>query len=123
MGAFFCDEGRTPCRCHGFPCDSVILRGKPNHVNFWEDLLNASGGFHTTYARHLHIHHDDLRNEIECHLDRGVPIGSFPYDFESRELAEQFAKGFPKGWKIICHDNSNRCYWAGSASSTDPIQS
>ena len=20
MGAFFCDEGRTPCRCHGFPC-------------------------------------------------------------------------------------------------------
>src|SRR5688572_13273226 len=28
IGTFFCDEGRTPCRCHGFPCDSVILRGK-----------------------------------------------------------------------------------------------
>jgi hypothetical protein len=44
---------------------------------------------------------DDLRNEIECYLDSGVPIGSFPYDFESRELAEQFAKGLPKGGKSL----------------------
>ena len=108
MGAFFCDEGRTPCRCHGFPCDSVILRRKPDYVNFWEDFLNASGCFNPTKVRHLHIHHDDLGNEMQGHLDRGVPIGSLPYDFESRELAEQFTKGLPNGWKIICHHNSNR---------------
>ena len=98
----------------------VILQGKPNHVNFWEDSLNASGGFHTIYARHLHVHHDDLRNEMKCHLDSGVPIGNFPYDFEGLELAEIFAKGLPEGWKIICHDNSNRCYWAGSRHKYQP---
>ena len=82
-------------------------------MNLGEDLFNASGCFYPTEVRHLHIHHDDLRNEIECYLDGGVPIGSFPYDFESRELAEQCAKGFPKGGKIICHDNSKRVHWAG----------
>ena len=51
---------------------------------------------------------------MKCHLDSGGPIGNFPYDFEGLELAEIFAKGRPEGWKIICHDNSNRCYWAGS---------
>src|SRR5688572_28344423 len=68
MGAFFYDEGRTPCSGHGFPCDSVILGGKPNHVNFREDLFNASGCFNPTKVRHFHIHHDDLGNEMQCHL-------------------------------------------------------
>jgi hypothetical protein len=122
MGAFFCDEGRTPCSCHGFPCDSVILRGKANHVNFWEDLFNASGCFYPTEVRHLHIHHDDLRNEMQRYLDSGIPIGGFPYDLESRELAEQFAKGLPNRWKIICHDNSNRCLRAGCRHSQSNIQ-
>ena len=36
---------------------------------------------------------------MECHLDSGVPIGSFPYDFESRELAENLRMASRKGGK------------------------
>jgi len=82
-------------------------------VNFGEDSLNAPGCFYATQLRHLHIHHDDLRNQMKCHLDSGVSIANFPHDFEGGELTEKFAQGLTEGWKIICHNNSKRVHWAG----------
>jgi hypothetical protein len=39
-------------------------------VNGWEDSLDAPGGFDPIYTRHFDVHNDDLRSELERHLDR-----------------------------------------------------
>jgi hypothetical protein len=91
MGAFFCDECRTPCCYHVFPCYDVILGGDSHHMNVWKDSLDAPGGFHPAYTRHLHVHDDDVRNEMECHLDSRVPVSRLPYNGETNYLFKKSA--------------------------------
>ena len=42
------------------------MNGDNNNAEFWPTLADVKRGFHTTHARHIDIHHDDIELTFQC---------------------------------------------------------
>lgn len=108
MSTVLRDERGKAYGLHGVFQIRFILRRNSDDMDLRERLLDVLRGLNAIFARHFHVHNNDVRRESKGQVNGFVPVCGLTHDRQALVAEKKAADGLSKGNKIVDDENAKQ---------------